>query len=144
MYLIGERNSLRDLICENARVALFKSTRSGQWRCRSSCSQSCYLSPPRQIEEDNDRRITDRGIMAGEDQAACFAVHAEDGDVVAALIARVKELAGGIEIEAARIVPTCPFLSDEGQFTGFADGKDPNAVVQTVARIDKAAIRGNQ
>ena len=51
--------------------------------------------------------------MSGEGQAARFAVHAEDGDVVAALIAHVNELAGRVEIEPARIVPVRPFLTDE-------------------------------
>lgn len=82
--------------------------------------------------------------MAGEDQASGFAIRPEDGDVVAALIAGVKELAGGIEIEAARIVPARPFLTNEGELTGFTDGKDPNAVVQAVARIDEPAIGADQ
>ena len=81
--------------------------------------------------------------MAREIQAARFAIHAEDGDVVAPLIAGVKELAGGIEIEAARVVPARPFISDEGQFSGFANREDPNAVVRAVARIDEPAIGGN-
>src|SRR6185503_1064334 len=62
----------------------------------------------------------------------------------AALVAAVKELAGGIEAEAARIVPTSPFLAHEGQLASFADGKNPNAVVETVARIDESSIGGDQ
>ena len=46
-----------------------------------------------QIEEDDDRRIADGGVMAGEVEAAGFAIHPEDGDVVAALIAAIEELA---------------------------------------------------
>ena len=91
------------------------------------------LSHFREIEEDDDRRIADGRVMAGEGQAARFAIHAEDGDVVAALVARVKELARGVEVEAARVVPACPFLAREGQLAVFADGEDPNAVVQAVA-----------
>ena len=68
-----------------------------------------------EIEEDDDRRIADRGVMAGEGEAAGLAIHPEDGDVVAALIAAIEELAGGVEIEAARIIPARPFFPDEGQ-----------------------------
>ena len=81
--------------------------------------------------------------MAGEGQAALFAVHAEDGEVVGALIAGVKEPAGGVEIEAARIVAARPFLPDVSQDAGAADGKDRDAVVQTVARIEEPAIGRN-
>ena len=97
----------------------------------------------REIEENDDRRIADGCVMAGEDQASRFAIHAEDGDVVAALIAAVKELAGGVEIEAARIVPARPFFPWVGQGTGGADGKDRDAVVQTVTRIEEPAIGRN-
>ena len=53
--------------------------------------------------------------MAGEVEAAGLAIHSEDGDVVTALIAAIEELAGGIEVEAARIVPACPFFPDKRQ-----------------------------
>ena len=65
---------------------------------------------PREIYKDDDRGIADRHVMAGEGQAACLAVHAEDREVVTSLIAGVQEPAGGVEIEAARIVPACPLL----------------------------------
>ena len=70
------------------------------------------LSLLREIKEDDDRRIADRGVVAGEGQAALFVIEAEDGDVVTALVAGVKELAGGVEVEAARVVPARPFLTD--------------------------------
>ena len=54
-------------------------------------------------------------VMAGEGEAAGLAIHAEDGDVVAALVAAVEEPAGRVEGEAARIVPARPFLADERQ-----------------------------
>ena len=97
-----------------------------------------------EIEEDDDRRIADRGVMAGEGEAAGLAIHPEDGDVVAALIAAIEELAGGVEVEAARIIPARPFFPDERQVAVWADGKDPDAVVQAVARIDEPPIGGNQ
>ena len=36
-----------------------------------------------QIEKDDDRRIADGRVMAGEFEAAGLAIHPEDGDVVA-------------------------------------------------------------
>src|SRR2546427_8562199 len=85
------------------------------------------LSRLREIEEDDDRRIADGGVMAGEHQAARFVIHAEGSDVFAALVAHVEELAGGVEGEAARVVPARPFLAHEGQLAIFADGEDADA-----------------
>src|SRR2546430_12299355 len=98
----------------------------------------------REIEEDDDRRIADGAVMAGEGQAARFAIHAEGGDVVAALIAGVKELAGGVEVEAARVAPPRPFLAHEGQPAVFADAEDANAVVQAGGPIAEPAITRHQ
>ncbi len=64
------------------------------------------------IEENDDGRIADGGVMAGEVEAAGFSVHMEHGDVVTSLIAAIEELPGGVEVEAARIVPACPFFPD--------------------------------
>src|SRR2546423_1420709 len=97
-----------------------------------------------QIEEDDDRRVADWGIMPGELQTAFRLVHAEDRDVVAALVARVEELAGGIEIDAARVVPARPFLAHEGQRAVFPHGENADAVMEAVARIDETPIGGNQ
>lgn len=72
------------------------------------------------IEKDDDRRIANRGIVTREFQASRFAVHFKYGNVIAALIAAVQELAAGIEVETARIVAACPFVSDPGEFTGGA------------------------
>ena len=93
-----------------------------------------------QIEKNDDRRIADGCVMAGEVEAAGFAIHTEDGDVVTSLIATVEELAGGIEAKAARIVPARPFFPDKSQGAVGTDGKDSNAVVQPVTSIDEAAI----
>ena len=98
------------------------------------------LSRLREIEEDDDRRIADGGVMAGEVEAAGFAVHTEHGDVVTALIAAIEELARGVEVEAARIVPACPLLPDIGQGAVWTYGENPDAVVQPVAGVDKSAI----
>src|SRR5207244_3577825 len=81
--------------------------------------------------------------MAGEAQSACVAIHAEHRDVVAPLVAGIQELADGIEIEAAWIISTRPFLTDEAQFTALADREYSYAVMQTVAGIDEPAIARN-
>src|SRR5262245_58800665 len=78
--------------------------------------------------------------MAGEVQSARPAIHTKHRDVVASLVARVKELAAGIEIEAARIISTCPFIGDEGQFTTLANREYSDAVMQSIAGINKPAI----
>src|SRR6266516_2037744 len=82
--------------------------------------------------------------MAGERQSALFAIDAEHRDVVPSLVAAIEELPGGIEIEAARIASTGPFLANESQSPGVTDREYPNAVMQTVADIDEPAIAGNQ
>ena len=78
--------------------------------------------------------------MAGEFKAAGLAIYLEDGDVVAALIATIEKLASGVKVEATRIIPSRPFFPDERQVAAWANGKDPDAVVQPVAGIDKPAI----
>jgi hypothetical protein len=96
-----------------------------------------------EIEEDDDRGIANRGVMAGEFEAAGLAIHLEDGDVVAALIATIEVLASGIKVEAARIISSCPFFPYERELAVWANGKYPDAVVQPVACIDKLSIDRN-
>src|SRR6266540_4701833 len=96
------------------------------------------------VEEHDDGWIPDLGVMVGETEPACAAIHAEHRNVVAPLVAGIKELAGGVEIEAAWIASTRPFLPDESEFPGFTDRKYPNAVMQPVAGIDEPAIGRNQ
>ena len=93
-----------------------------------------------EIEENDDRGIANRGVMAGKFEAAGLAIYLEDGDVIGALITGVKEQAGGVEVEAARIIPSRPFFPYEREVAVSAHGKDPDAVVQPVARIDKLSI----
>lgn len=78
--------------------------------------------------------------MASELEATGRAIHTEDGDVVSTLIATIEELAGGVKVEAARVVSMCPFFPDKCQCTVWSNRKDPNAVVQSIARIDKLSI----
>jgi hypothetical protein len=78
--------------------------------------------------------------MTGEFEAARLAIHLKDGDIVTSLIATIEVLAGGIEIEAAWIIPSCPFFPYEHKFAVSANGKNPDAVMQPVARINKLPI----
>ena len=77
-------------------------------------------------------------------QAACFVVDFEDGDIVASLVAAIKKIAGGIEIETARIVPSRPFFAEIGQFAVSSDRKNPDAVMKPIARIKKLTVGRNQ
>src|SRR5262249_13034099 len=96
------------------------------------------------IEEDDARWIADSGEMAGEVEVPGLAIHTEEGDVVGSLIAAIKQLAGRIEVEAARVVPARRVFPDVGKRAVGSDGKNADAVVQPIARIDKLAISGNQ
>ena len=78
--------------------------------------------------------------MASKIEAASLAIHLEDGDVIASLVAAIEELPGGVKVEAAWIIPASPFVSDVLQCSVFADGKNPNAVMKPVARVNKPAI----
>ena len=78
--------------------------------------------------------------MAGENEITCSTIHAKHGEVVAALIAHIKKLAGGIKIETARIISARPFFPDVGQFAVPADGENPDAVMQAIAGINELAI----
>src|SRR5580700_10927537 len=87
-------------------------TRHCLWQGRPDDSESTRLC---KIEENDDRWIADRGVVAGEVEAAGLGIHAEDGDVVVSLIATIEEPAGGVEVEAAGIVSPCPFFPDKCQ-----------------------------
>ena len=78
--------------------------------------------------------------MAGEFEAAGLAINLKDGDVVRTLIATIEIPASGIEVEAARIVTSCPFFPYECQLSVWANGEYPDTVVQPVACIDKPPI----
>ena len=79
------------------------------------------------IEEDDNRRIADRTVVAGEFNSAGFPIHLEDSDVVAALVAAKQEPAGGIEIETARITHLRPFFPCESQVAVWANSKNSDA-----------------
>jgi hypothetical protein len=93
-----------------------------------------------EILENDDRWIANGRVMTGEFEPAGLAVYLEDGNVVGSLIAAIEELTRGVEIEAAWVIPSCPFFPNEREIAVWANGKDPDAVVQSVACINKFSI----
>ena len=53
--------------------------------------------------------------MAGKMEPSSRLIHTENSNIVSALIATVKELTSGIQVEAAGIVSTSPFFSQISQ-----------------------------
>ena len=74
--------------------------------------------------------------MPGKLQATSLVIDMEDGNVVTALIAAVQELAGGVEIETARIISSRPLFPDECQFAVCTNRENANTVVQSIPGID--------
>ena len=82
--------------------------------------------------------------MSGEVESAGFLIRSKDGDIVTALVTAIEKLAGWIEIETARVVSACPNFLDIGQVAVWADGKNADAVMQAISRIDKAPVGGDE
>src|SRR5215203_7548248 len=93
-----------------------------------------------QVDKDNDGRVSDGRVLAGERQTADLTIHLEHRDVVAALIAAVEEPTTGIDVEAARVIASRPLVRDERQIAVGANGEDSDAVVQAVARVHEAPV----
>ncbi len=64
--------------------------------------------------------------------------------MVSTLIAAVQKAARWIKGEAARVVATRPFLGDVAKRAVRTDGKDADAVVKAVTRVNEAAIRRDE
>jgi hypothetical protein len=64
-----------------------------------------------ELSENAHGRIPNGHVLASESKPASLAIYLKNRDIVAALIAAVKELAGRIEGEAAGIIPTRPFFA---------------------------------
>ena len=96
------------------------------------------------VEENDARRIADGRVVAGEVEVAGVAIDSKDGDVVTTLIATIKELTRWVEVEAAWIIPAGPGFPAVLQVAVGANRKDSDAVVQSVARINKFPIGRNQ
>ena len=101
---------------------------------------TAYSKALSKISKDYDRRITDVGIMARKPEFTRFRIHLKNCDVVSTLVAAIKELARRIHVEAARVIPSRPFISNKGKVPIWSNRKDPNAVVQPVACINKFSI----
>jgi hypothetical protein len=95
------------------------------------------LSPDQGTRYSTDCR---RGVVVGEVQAARLAIDAEDGDIVAALVQAIEELAGGVEVETTLIVSAGPFVADVRQSAVRADREDTDAVVQPGAGVEESAV----
>jgi len=89
-----------------------------------------------EVEENDARWSADGCVLAGERQAAGARIDAESGDRIASLVAQVEIVARGVDIEAARVVASCPFLGDIRQLARRVDGEEGDAVVQAVGGID--------
>ncbi len=61
--------------------------------------------------------------------------------MVGALIAGIEKVPGGIETEAARIIPARPFLAEKSERARLLiHGEEGDAVVQAIGHVDKPAI----
>ena len=78
--------------------------------------------------------------MTRKVEAPGLGIHSEYGEVVTSLITTIEKLAARVEVEAARVIATCPFITDKCQGAVGSDRKDPNAIVQSVGGIDKTAV----
>ena len=82
--------------------------------------------------------------MSSKTKTAAFAINLKYGDIVAALIAAVKEFSLRIEAEAAGIIASGPFFADVLEISIIADREDRDAVMQSVARVHESAVTGNE
>ena len=92
------------------------------------------------IDEDDVRGVANWSVVAGELKAAGLTVHCKDGNAVSSLISTVKKPTRGIEAEAAWIVASCPFFANEREIAIRSNGKDADAVVESVAGIDEFPV----
>src|SRR5437763_1739295 len=90
---------------------------------------------PCEVEEDDGRRISHGGAVAGEGETTSLAVRAKNGDVVPPLVATIEKRAGRVEAKAPRVISARPLLPDVCQGAGRADGENPDAVVQPIAGV---------
>ncbi len=81
--------------------------------------------------------------MSGELQRTGRRVDPEDRDVIGSLIAAVEKISRRIKGKAPWIIAPRPFLSLVGQLPVLIYGKNRDAVMKTVSRIDKSTVGGN-
>src|ERR1700733_11632538 len=66
-----------------------------------------------EVKEHDAGRIANGRVVTGEGQPTRSAVYVEDGDVVVALVARIKKPSRRVKIEAVRVISARPFLAHE-------------------------------
>src|SRR4030095_5626403 len=93
-----------------------------------------------EIDEHNDRRVSDRRELPGEGEPPGDRVSPEDRNMVGALIAAVEKAAAGVGAEASGIVAARPLLTAEGQFSRLPHREDPDAIVQAVAGVNELPV----
>ena len=82
--------------------------------------------------------------MPRECQFPGLSIDSENRQMIGALITAVEKTPRRIEIEASWVVAARPLFAHKRQLTIFPHGKDPNAVMQAIAGINKLAIRRDQ
>ena len=104
------------------------------------CGCQCYSRLFRAIKKHDVRGIPDGDILISKFQFASVAIDSEDRYSVCPLISAVEKLTSRIKAKASRIISTCPFLSHEGEFAGWSNSKNSNAIVETISRVDKLSV----
>ncbi len=79
--------------------------------------------------------------MPDEGQRARLPVNSVTRDAIRSLVTSVEAVPRGIDIKAARIVTSGPFLSDKGKYSALTDREPSDAVVQPVRGIKKSCVR---
>ena len=84
--------------------------------------------------------VANRSVVIGEAKATSIAIGLENCDVVSPLIATKKKSSRRVEAETAWIVSSCPFIGDERQIAVRTNRENSDAIVQSVACIDKISV----
>jgi len=92
-------------------------------------------------KENNNRGGTNGGVLPDEGQRARFPVNSVTRDSIRSLVTRVEVVPRGIDIKAARIVASGPFLSGKGEYSTLTDREPSDAVMQPVRSIKKSCVR---
>ena len=79
--------------------------------------------------------------MPDEGQRTRFPFNSVTRDSIRSLVTRVEVVPRGIDIKAARLVASGPFLSDKGKYSPLTDREPSDAVVQPVRSIKKSCVR---
>ena len=97
-------------------------------------------SSVKSLEEYNICRCADGRVKPRKGQCTGLAINAEGGDSVTALVATVKEISGGIEVEAAGVIAAGPLFPSPGEHTRGANGKPRDGVVQPIRGVKESSV----